>query len=94
MAESWINPTNQRGTVMKTSSKIKAGGIAMNHNAHSLRVKTGLKAGGGGNGSKPGGPPSNHNEQILRVKTGVKAGSNSNGMSLNHNERQVRDDSN
>ena len=56
---------------MKTRTDITAGGIAMNHNTRSLRIKTGVKAGGGGSGGRGGGPPSNHNERILRVKPNV-----------------------
>ena len=57
---------------MKTSTETKAGGITMNHSTRSLRIKTGVKAGGGGGRGGPGAPPANHNARILRVKTGVR----------------------
>ena len=38
---------------MKTKTRVKAGINTMNHNARSLRVKTGVKAGGKNNGQDP-----------------------------------------
>jgi hypothetical protein len=60
---------------MKTKTKIKAGGVQVNHNQTvRLRIKSGVKAGLSGN----------HNQtRGLRIKCGVKAG----GATLfNHNQ--------
>ena len=56
---------------MKAKTQVKAGIMSINRNTRSLRVKSGIKAGGVSLG--------NHNERQLRspglrVKTGVKAG--------------------
>ena len=64
---------------MKVKTKVKAGALNLNHNqkaAHSLKVKSGAKA---GSPTLPLPPPAkdNHNQtaaRSLKVKTNVKAG--------------------
>jgi hypothetical protein len=64
---------------VKIKTKVKAGGIALNHNqtaARALKVKPNMKADAVGN-NDGGGSSLQHNRTMprgLKVKTGIKAG--------------------
>lgn len=72
--------TKNQPAAIRVRSQVHAGALVPNHN-QSLRVRSGVRAGGGGFGS--GGV--NHN-QSLRVRSGVRAGT----LFPNHNQSARR----